>query len=152
MYIFIIQDTAPLTCRYDEKFNGFVEHRLSYLLLYYNMGFPGSSAGKETACNARDPGLIPGLRRFPWRRDRLPTPEFLGFPGGSDGKESACNERDLGSIPRWEDPLEKETATRRPVLWPGEFHGQRSLVGYRPWGPKELDATEQLSLSYYGIP
>ena len=25
-----------------------------------NMGFPGHSAGKESACNARDPGLIPG--------------------------------------------------------------------------------------------
>ena len=33
-----------------------------------------------------------------WRRDRLPTPEFLGFPGGSAGKESACNAEDLGSI------------------------------------------------------
>ena len=36
---------------------------------------------------------------MPWRRDRLPTPEFLGFPGGSDGKESACNEGDLGLTP-----------------------------------------------------
>ena len=27
--------------------------------------FPGSSAGKESACNAGDPGLIPGLGRFP---------------------------------------------------------------------------------------
>ena len=25
---------------------------------------------------------------------------------------------------------------------PGEFHGQRSLVGYSPWGHKELDVTE----------
>ena len=29
------------------------------------MGFPGSSEGKESACNAGDPGLIPGLGRFP---------------------------------------------------------------------------------------
>ena len=28
-------------------------------------GFPGSSAGKESACNAGDPGLIPGLGRSP---------------------------------------------------------------------------------------
>ena len=28
------------------------------------------------------------------------------------------------------------------VLFPGEFHGQRSLVGYNPWGCKELDMTE----------
>ena len=26
---------------------------------------------------------------------------------------------------------------------PGKFHGQRSLVGYSPWGSKELDMTEQ---------
>ena len=29
------------------------------------MGFPGSSTGKELACNAKDPGSIPGLRRSP---------------------------------------------------------------------------------------
>ena len=37
----------------------------------------------------------------------------------------------------WEDPLEKGI-----VLLPGEFHGQRSLVGYSPWGLKELNMTE----------
>ena len=79
------------------------------------MGFPGSSAGQESTCNARDPSSIPGLGRsagkgidyplqyswaflvaqlvkslpavwetwvrslvgkIPWRRERLPTPEF----------------------------------------------------------------------------
>ena len=40
-----------------------------------------------------------------------------------------------------EDPLEKEMAICSSVLaW--EIHGQRSLVGYRPWGRKELDTTE----------
>ena len=29
-----------------------------------------------------------------------------------------------------------------PVFLPGESHGQRSLVGYSPWGHKELDTTE----------
>ena len=29
------------------------------------LGFPGSSAGKESACNAGDLGLIPGLGRSP---------------------------------------------------------------------------------------
>ena len=32
------------------------------------------------------------------------------------------------------------------VFLPGEFHGQRNLAGYSPWGPKELDTTEQLML------
>ena len=31
------------------------------------------------------------------------------------------------------------------VFLPGEFHGQRSLAGYSPWGCKELDMTERLS-------
>ena len=39
------------------------------------LGFPGSSVGKESACNAEDPSSIPGLGLSPWRRDRLPTPE-----------------------------------------------------------------------------
>ena len=42
----------------------------------------------------------------------------------------------------WEDPLEKGTAMRTPVFWPGEFHEQKS-----PWGCKDLDMTEKLSLS-----
>ena len=29
-----------------------------------------------------------------------------------------------------------------PVFLPGKFHGYRSLVGYSPWGHKELDTTE----------
>ena len=37
-----------------------------------------------------------------------------------------------------------------PVLLPGKFHGWRSLVGYNPWGHKELDSTEWLHfLSFY---
>ena len=46
----------------------------------------------------------------------------------------------------WEDPLKEEMAST-PVFWPGEFHGQRSLAGYSPWGHKEWDKTEQLMLS-----
>ena len=45
----------------------------------------------------------------------------------------------------WEDPLEKEVAIT-PVFLPGESHGQRSLVGYSPWGRKESDMTERLHL------
>ena len=44
----------------------------------------------------------------------------------------------------WEDPLEKEIAIHSSILaW--EIHGQRSLVGYSPWGHKESDMTEQLN-------
>ena len=41
----------------------------------------------------------------------------------------------------WEDPLEEKMAPI-PVFLPGKSHGQRNLVGYSPWGRKELEATE----------
>ena len=40
------------------------------------MDFPGSSAGKESACDAGDPSSIPGVGKLPWRRDRVPAPVF----------------------------------------------------------------------------
>ena len=36
------------------------------------MGFPCSSVGKESACNARDPGSIPGLGRSPGEENGNP--------------------------------------------------------------------------------
>ena len=42
-----------------------------------------------------------------------------------------------------EDPWEKGMAT--PVFFPGEFHGQRNLTGYSPWGCKESDTAEQVT-------
>ena len=42
-----------------------------------------------------------------------------------------------------EDPLVEQLT---PVFLPGKFHGQRSLVGYSPWGHKELDTTGELSI------
>ena len=64
-----------------------------------------------------------------------------------DGKESASKARDLGSIPGSGRSLEKGMATP-PVFLPGESHGQKSLVGYSPWGHKESDMTEQLTHTY----
>ena len=40
-----------------------------------------------------------------------------------------------------EDPLEKAMATHSSIL-ALDFHGQRRLVGYSPWGHKESDMTE----------
>ena len=44
----------------------------------------------------------------------------------------------------WEASLEKGMATHSSIL-PGESHGQRSLVGYSPWGRKEFNMTEKLT-------
>ena len=71
----------------------------------------------------------------------------LGFPGGSHGKESACNAGDSGSIPRLAKISWRRKWPLTPVFLPGEFHEQRSLVGYTPWGCKELVMTEWLTLS-----
>ena len=67
----------------------------------------------------------------------------LGFPGGSDGKKSACS---AGFDP-WvaKIPWKREWQST-PVFLPGEFHGQRNLVSYGPWGLKELDTTEHISM------
>ena len=46
-----------------------------------------------------------------------------------------------------EDPLEKRMATHSNILG-GEFHGQRSLADYSPWGSKESDTSEQLTLTF----
>ena len=48
------------------------------------MGLPHSSVSKESACNAGDPGSIPG--KIPWRRKRQPIRVFL--PGESHGPKS----------------------------------------------------------------
>ena len=45
-----------------------------------------------------------------------------------------------------QDPLEKGMTIHFRFL-PGKSCGQRRLVGYNPWGPKELGTTEQLTLS-----
>ena len=88
---------------------------------------PGGPAAKTGLLPIQEP------RFDPWSGN---------FPGGSDSKESACNAGDPGSISGWgRFPWRRE---RLPTLGflPGEFHGQRSLVGCSPWGRKELDTTE----------
>ena len=68
-----------------------------------------------------------------------------GFPGGSDGEESICNSGELDLIPGLGRPPGERNGLPIPVFLPREFHGQRSLVGYGPWGCKESYTTEQLT-------
>ena len=76
-------------------------------------------------------------------------PSNLGFPSGSDSKESDCSAGDLGSIPGLERSPGEGMAEwlPTPIFLPGEFHEQRSLAGYSPWGCKDLDTTEWLTLA-----
>ena len=56
-------------------------------LFNLRLAFLGGSDGKQSACSAGDLGSIPGLGRFPWRRERLPTPakHTLELPWWSSG-------------------------------------------------------------------
>ena len=66
---------------------------------------------------------------------------FLGFPGGSASKESARNAGDLGSIPG----LGRSPGVRNS--YPCQYSGLENSMEYSPWGLKESDTTERLSLA-----
>ena len=67
---------------------------LSCVQLFVTLqGFPGGSAGKESACNAGDLGLIPGLGRSPGKKEWLPTPVF--WPGEFCGLYSPWGLKEL---------------------------------------------------------
>ena len=56
---------------------------------------------------------------------------MLVLPCNSNSKESACNAGDQGSKILW-----RREWQFTPVFLPGESHGQRTLLGYSPWGNK----------------
>ena len=106
-------------------------------------GFSDSSVGKESTCNAGDPSSTPGL--------------------GRSSAEGIAYTLQYSWLPLWLSWLRIRLQCRRPrfdlwvgktpwrrerlptpVLWPGEFHGL-----YCPWGCKESDMTEWLSLSVF---
>ena len=72
--------------------------------------------------------------------------QTLGFSGGSDGKESACNAGHSGSTPGLGISHE---VNGNPLQCCCLDSGQRSLVGYSPWGCKESDMTERLNTPYF---
>ena len=78
-------------------------------------GFPDSSVGKESVCNAGDPGLIPGLGRSR-RRDRLPTPVFLDSLVAQIVKNLPVMQETWVRSLGWEDPLEEGMATHSSIL------------------------------------
>ena len=68
----------------------------------------------------------------------------MEIPHGSYCKESAYNAGGLGSIAGLGRFPRRREWLPTPVFLPGEFHGQRSLVGYNLWGCRESDTIEQL--------
>ena len=110
------------------------------------MDFPNSSVVKESTCNAGDPSSIPALGRS--------AGEGIGYPLQYTWVSLVAHlvknlpecwrpglDPWVGNIPWWRERLPT------PVFWPREFHGLDS-----PWGHKESDTTERLSLSPFPTP
>ena len=80
------------------------------------MGFPGSSAGKESACNAGDSGSIPGLGRSAGEGIGYPFQCYWASLVAQLGKSlPAMWETWVRSL-SWEDLLEKGMATHSSIL------------------------------------
>ena len=77
------------------------------------------------------PSLMSGERFRPWL-----LPKWL------TGKEFACQHRSVGFDPWVRKIPWRKTWQPTPVFLPGKCHGQRSQVGYSPWGRQESDVTE----------
>ena len=85
---------------------------------------------------------------FPFLIPLIMLIDNIGLPRWLSGKESACQCRkhrrhgfdpQVGKIPwrrKWQPA---------PVFSPSKLHGQRSLVGYSPWGCKKSGTTERLT-------
>ena len=100
-----------------------------------DQGFPDSSVGQESTCNARDPGSIPGLGISTGERIGYPLQDSWASLVAQLVKNLQCRRPGfdpwVGKIPWSRERLST------PVFWPGEFHGL-----YSPWSHKELDMTE----------
>ena len=90
----------------------------------------------------------PSPQKNPTKLWRVMLQNLLrGIPGGPDVGLVQCRR------PRF-DPWVGKIPWRRmwqptPVFLPGEFHGQRSQVGYSPWGCKKSDTTERLTCTWW---
>ena len=84
------------------------------------MGFLDSTVGKESTCNAGDPGSIPGSGRSPGEGIDYPLQySWASLVAQLVKNPLAMRETWVRSLGQ-EDPLEKGKATT-PVFWPGEF-------------------------------
>ena len=105
-------------------------------LILLRLLFPGSSPGKESACNAGDPGLIPGSGRSPGEGIGYPLQYSLSPLVAQLAKNPSAMQENWVQSLCWEDSLEKGKATHSSILaW-------RIPWLYSPWGRKESDTTE----------
>ena len=92
--------------------------------------------------------------RDPWENIQWTNIYIIGvlegkvFPHGSDHNLRICLQCGRPGFDPWdgESPWKREQLPT-PVFLPGESYGQRSLADCSPWGCRESDTTEQLTLS-----
>ena len=95
------------------------------------MGFPGSSAGKESACNAGDLALIPGSGRFPGEGIGYPLQYYWASLMAQMVKNSPAMQETLVQSLGWEDPLKEDMATHSSILaWriPMDKGARRAII------------------------
>ena len=117
-------------------------------------GFPGGSAGKESACNLRHLGSIPGLGRS--------TGEGNSYPLHYSSLENSMDYIVLGVAKSWTQLSDFHSKSLKLISiksagwhhwlngheseWtPGVGDGQGGLVCFDSWGRKESDTAEQLN-------
>ena len=80
------------------------------------LGFPDSSVGKESACNAGDPGLIPGSGSSAGEGTGYPLQYSWASLMAHLGKNLPAMQKTWVRSLGWEDPLEKGKATHSSIL------------------------------------
>ena len=78
----------------------------------------------------------------------------VGLPGGTSGKEFSyqCRRCQRHGFDSWVGKIPwRRKWHPTPVFLPGESHGQRSLADCCPWGHRESDTTEHLSMMILSI-
>ena len=81
------------------------------------MGFPDSSVGKESACNAGNPSSIPGLGRSPGEGICYSLQYSWASLVAQLVKNPPATQETWVQSLSWEDPLEKGKATHSSMAW-----------------------------------
>ena len=111
----------------------------NYLSIF--MGFSGAQLVRKSTCSP-DPGSVPGLGSSPGEGIGYP----LKYSWASLGAQTVIICLQCGR-PGFDPGLERSSGGHGNPLQNSCLkhpHGQRSLVGYSPWGHKESDRTERL--------
>ena len=102
-----------------------------------NYGFPCSSVGKESACNAGDPSLSPGSGRSAGEGTGYPLQYSWAFLVAQLVKNLPTMWETWVRSLSWENPLEKGMATT-PVFWPGESPWTEEPGGLQSMGSRRV--------------